>query len=88
MINSHSVQSASLCLPVGYERFLTRGPAHLTSSKRFTCRVAQWLIFSDTWNAIVDELRSKDLLSEKEKRNLNFQHLPIDDTVEVRGGSE
>ena len=49
--------------------------------------MAQWLIFSDTWNAIVDELRSKDLLSEKEKRNLNFQHLPIDDTVEVRGGT-
>ena len=49
--------------------------------------MAQWLIFSDTWNAIVDELRSKDLLSEKEKRNLNFQHLPIDDTVEVHGGT-
>ena len=45
-----------------------------------------WLIYSDTWNAIVDELRSKDLLSETEKRNLNFQHLPIDDSVEVRGG--
>jgi hypothetical protein len=42
-----------------------------------------WLIYSDTWNAIVDELRMKDLLSEKEKRNLNFQHLPIDDSVEV-----
>ena len=61
-------------------------PLQLTPSKRLTRRVAQWLIFSDTWNAIVDELRSKDLLSEKEKRNLNFQHLPIDDTVEVRCG--
>ena len=49
-----------------------------------TIRVAMWLIYSDTWNAIVDELRMKDLLSEKEKRNLNFQHLPIDDSVEVR----
>ena len=46
-----------------------------------------WLIYSDTWNAIVDELRMKDLLSEKEKRNLNFQHLPIDDSVEVRVGT-
>lgn len=43
-----------------------------------------WLVFSDTWNAILDELRSIDLLSERERRNLIFLHLPIDDTIEVR----
>ena len=47
------------------------------------CSVAMWLVFSDTWNAIVDELRGVDLLSERERRNLIFLHLPIDDTVEV-----
>ena len=46
-------------------------------------RVAQWLVFSDTWNAILDELRAVDLISERERRNLVFMHLPIDDTVEV-----
>lgn len=43
-----------------------------------------WLVFSDTWNAILDELRSIDLLSERERRNLIFLHLPINDTIEVR----
>ena len=46
--------------------------------------VAKLLVFSDTWNAIVEELRSVDLLSMKELRNLVFQHLPIDDSIEVR----
>ena len=48
------------------------------------CRVAQWLVFSDVWNAIVDELRSVDLLSETERRNLSFVHLPIDDSIQAR----
>lgn len=48
------------------------------------CRVAMWLVFSDVWNAIVEELRSVDLLSEGEKRNLSFVHLPIDDSIQVR----
>lgn len=46
-------------------------------------RVAQWLVFSDVWNAIVDELRTVDLISDAEQRNLSFVHLPIDDSVQV-----
>ena len=48
------------------------------------CRVAQWLVFSDVWNAIVDELRTVDLISDGEQRNLSFVHLPIDDSIQVR----
>lgn len=48
--------------------------------------VAKLLVFSDTWNAIVEELHIVDLLSKKELRNLVFQHLPIDDSIEVRQG--
>ena len=47
------------------------------------CRVAQWLVFSDVWNAIVDELRTVDLISDGEQRNLSFVHLPIDDSIQV-----
>lgn len=50
------------------------------------CSVAKALVFSDTWNAIVEELHIVDLLSKKELRNLVFQHLPIDDSIEVRQG--
>jgi hypothetical protein len=46
--------------------------------------VAQWLVFSDVWNAIVDELRTVDLVSDGEQRNLSFVHLPIDDSIQVR----
>jgi hypothetical protein len=45
--------------------------------------VAQWLVFSDVWNAIVDELRTVDLISDGEQRNLSFVHLPIDDSIQV-----
>ena len=45
--------------------------------------MAQWLVFSDVWNAIVDELRTVDLISDGEQRNLSFVHLPIDDSIQV-----
>ena len=47
-------------------------------------RVAMWLIFSDVWNAIVEELRSVDLVSDGERDNLVFVHLDIDPSIEVR----
>jgi hypothetical protein len=47
------------------------------------CSVAEWLVFSDVWNAIVDELRTVDLISDGEQRNLSFVHLPFDDSIEV-----
>lgn len=47
-------------------------------------RVAMWLVFSDVWNAIVEELRSIDLISNTERDNLLFVHLDIDSSIEVR----
>ena len=85
-----SHNKVAVCIDTRWRALRSAFCLHLgaTLSKRgwpaaTACRVAMWLIYSDTWNAIVDELRSKDLLSEKEKRNLNFQHLPIDDSVQV-----
>jgi hypothetical protein len=42
-----------------------------------------WLVFSDVWNAIVEELRSVDLVSDGERDNLTFVHLDIDPSIEV-----
>lgn len=42
-----------------------------------------WLVFSDVWNAIVEELRSIDLVSNFERDNLLFVHLDIDSSIEV-----
>lgn len=47
-------------------------------------RVAMWLVFSDVWNAIVEELRAIDLVSNTERDNLVFVHLDIDSSIEVR----
>lgn len=41
------------------------------------------MVFSDCWNAIVTELHEMDLISKKEKRNLMFILLQIDDTIQV-----
>ena len=46
-------------------------------------RVAMWLVFSDVWNAIVEELRAMDLVSDGERDNLVFVHLDIDQSIEV-----
>ena len=48
-------------------------------------RVAMWLVFSDVWNAIVEELRAMDLVSDGERDNLLFVHLDIDQSIEVGG---
>ena len=45
--------------------------------------VVKLLVFSETWNAIVEELHIVDLLSKTELSNLVFQLLPIDDSTEV-----
>lgn len=49
-------------------------------------RVAMWLVFSDVWNAIVEELRSVDLVSSVERDNLVFVHLDIDSSIEILEG--
>lgn len=49
-------------------------------------QVASWLVFSDAWNAIVDELRSIDLVCNAERDNLQFVHLDIDATIKVSSG--
>ncbi|KAL4451723.1 hypothetical protein ABPG75_007385 [Micractinium tetrahymenae] len=49
-------------------------------------RVAMWLVFSDVWNAIVEELRSIDLVSNTERDNLLFVHLDIDSSIEIIEG--
>ncbi len=46
--------------------------------------MAMWLVFSDVWNAIVEELRAIDLISNTERDNLVFVHLDIDSSIEVR----
>ena len=43
--------------------------------------VAKWMAFSDAWNAIVEELRQCDLLSNSERDNLKFVQLKIDSTI-------
>ncbi|KAK9815749.1 hypothetical protein WJX72_008855 [[Myrmecia] bisecta] len=48
--------------------------------------VGRWLVFSDSWNAIVGELRDMDYISNLEQDNLLFTHLPIDDTIEPMEG--
>ena len=40
-------------------------------------------MFSDVWNAVVEELRAVDLVSDSERDNLCFVHLDIDETIEV-----
>lgn len=45
-----------------------------------------WLAFSDVWNAIVDELRGMDLVSNAEADNLRFVHIILDETTEVIEG--
>ncbi len=42
-------------------------------------------MFSDVWNAIVEELRAVDLVSDSERDNLCFVHLDIDETIVVGG---
>ncbi|PSC69540.1 Callose synthase 5 [Micractinium conductrix] len=49
-------------------------------------RVAMWLVFSDVWNAIVEELRSIDHVSDYERDNLVFVHLDIDPSIEILDG--
>ncbi|EFN56001.1 hypothetical protein CHLNCDRAFT_145389 [Chlorella variabilis] len=49
-------------------------------------RVAMWLVFSDVWNAIVEELRAVDLVCDGERDNLLFVHLDIDPTIEILEG--
>ena len=51
-----------------------------------TDAVAKWLMFSDVWNAIINELRECDLVSDVEKKNLLFVHLIVDDSVRVVEG--
>ena len=46
-----------------------------------------WLVFSDVWNAVVEELRAVDVVSDEERDNLVFVHLDIDPTIEVLGFS-
>jgi hypothetical protein len=46
-------------------------------------RVAMWVVFSDVWNAVVEELRSIDLVSNGERDNLLFVHLDLDPSIEV-----
>lgn len=48
-------------------------------------RVAMWLVFSDVWNAVVEELRAVDVVSDEERDNLLFVHLDIDPSIEVCG---
>ncbi len=45
---------------------------------------AKWLMFSDVWNAIVEELRSVDLLCDLERDYLCFELLDMDESIEVR----
>lgn len=45
-----------------------------------------WLAFSDVWNAIIDELRQVDLVSNAEANNLRFVHITLDETTEVVEG--
>lgn len=47
-------------------------------------RVAMWLVFSDVWNACVEELRAVDLISDAERDNLVFVHLDIDPSIQAR----
>jgi hypothetical protein len=49
-------------------------------------RVAMWLVFSDVWNAVVEELRGVDLVSDGERDNLLFVHLDIDPSLEILDG--
>ncbi|KDD73304.1 hypothetical protein H632_c2323p0, partial [Helicosporidium sp. ATCC 50920] len=49
-------------------------------------RVTQWLLFSDVWNAVVEDLRDVDLLTNAERDNLVFVHLESDPSIEIVSG--
>ena len=65
----------------------TKGPAPFDDFCSWPHRASTWLVFSDVWNGVVDELRAVDLLSDREHRNLRFVHLPIDDTIQVQANA-